>query len=108
RRHPARGSLCPGSRKPGVAGVLRLTRLSRGVPVLTIKLEGQLLGPWVPAVRDACQVRGRRSGRLLLDLADVTYADAAGTQLLRDLLDEGVEIAACSGFVGELLRPGGP
>jgi hypothetical protein len=87
--------------------VLKVTRLSRGVPALTVKVEGQLLGPWVPAVRDACRARGRRSGRLLLDLAAVTYADAAGAQLLRDLVGEGVEIAACSGFVGELLRPEG-
>jgi hypothetical protein len=88
--------------------VLRLTRLSRGVPVLTIKLEGQLLGPWVGAVRDACRARGRRSGRLLLDLAAVTYADPAGVELLCELVGEGVEIAACSGFVGELLRPVSP
>ena len=88
--------------------MLKVTRLSRGVPVLTVKLEGQLLEPWVAAVRDACRARGRRSGRLRLDLAAVTYADAAGAQLLRDLVGEGVEIAACSGFVGELLRPGSP
>jgi anti-anti-sigma regulatory factor len=85
--------------------VLKVTRLSQGVPALTVKVEGQLLGPWVPAVRDACRARGRRSSRLLLDLAAVTYADAAGAQLLRDLVGEGVEIVACSGFVGELLRP---
>jgi anti-anti-sigma regulatory factor len=86
--------------------VLKITRLSRGGRVLTMKVEGELLEPWVPTVRDACQQRGRRSGRLRLDLAAVTYADAAGAQLLRDLVGEGVEIAACSGFVGELLRPG--
>jgi anti-anti-sigma regulatory factor len=88
--------------------VLKLTRFSQGVSVLTIKLEGQILGPWVPAMRDACRERGRRSGRLLLDLAAVTYADAAGVQLLRELVAEGVEIAASSGFVGELLYPGDP
>src|SRR5262249_22119178 len=54
------------------------------------------------AARDACAIRGRR--RLRLDLAAVTYADAAGLQLLRDLMAEGVGIAACSSFVGELLH----
>jgi len=86
--------------------VLKLTRRCRGVRALTIQLEGELLGPWLPAVRDACRQRGRRSGRLLLDLAGVTYADAAGVQLLRELLGEGVEIAACSSFVRELIEPG--
>jgi hypothetical protein len=72
--------------------------------VLTIKLEGEILGPWVGTVRDACTQRGRRCRRLRLDLAAVTYADAAGTQLLRDLMGEGIEIAACSGFLAELLH----
>ena len=85
--------------------MLKVTQLSRTVRVLTIKLEGELLEPWVPTVRDACKRRGRRSGRVQLDLAAVTYADAAGVQLLRDLLGEGVDIAACSSFVGELLHP---
>jgi hypothetical protein len=40
-----------------------------------------------------------------LDLVAVTYVDAAGVQSLRDLMAEGVEIAACSNFVGELLHP---
>ena len=88
--------------------MLKLTRPSPGESVLTIKLEGQILGPWVPVVRDACRERDRRSGRLLLDLAAVTYADAAGVQLLRELVAEGVEIVASSCFVGELLHPGGP
>jgi hypothetical protein len=90
------------------AGVLKVTRLSRSGRVPTVKLEGQVLEPWVAVVRDACARRGRRSKRLRLDLAAVTYVDAAGARLLRDLLREGVEIAACSGFVGEVLRPGRP
>src|SRR5262245_66657811 len=101
---PGTGLALSRPRHQGVAGVLRLTRLSRNVPVLTIKLEGQLAGSVVSAVRDACRERGRRSGRLRLDLASVTYADATGVQLLRELVGDGVEIVACSGFVGELLR----
>ena len=87
--------------------MLKITRLSRNVPVLTIKLEGEILGPWVGVVRDACTKRGRRSARLSLDLAAVTYADAAGVQLLRDLVGEGIEIAACASFIAELLHPEG-
>ena len=82
--------------------MLRITRLSQKGRGLTIKLEGEIVGAWVAAARDACAVRGRR--RLRLDLAGVTYVDAAGIQLLRDQMAEGVEIAACSSFVGELLN----
>ena len=84
--------------------MLKITRLTRNGRRSTIKLEGEILASWVDAVRDACRKRGRRSARPLLDLAAVTYVDAAGVQLLRDLMAEGVEIASCSSFVGELLR----
>jgi hypothetical protein len=84
--------------------VLKITRLSRMGPMPTIKLEGEILEPWVSSVRDACAPQGGRSESLCLDLAAVTYADAAGTQLLLDLLREGIEIVACSSFIGELLH----
>src|SRR5262245_52951688 len=72
--------------------VLEITRLSHKGRGLTIKLEGEVLGAWVGAAREACAARGRRPRRL--DLAAVPYVDAAGVQLLRDVLAEGVEIAA--------------
>ena len=71
--------------------MLRITRLSRKRRLLTLKFEGDLRGPGPPARR--------------LDLAAVTYVDAAGLQLLRDLVARGADIAACSSFVGELLHP---
>jgi hypothetical protein len=86
--------------------VLKISRFTHEKRGLTIKVEGEILEPWVSSVRDDCAPQGRRSGPLFLDLAAVTYADAAGTQLLRDLLSEGVEIAACSSFLAELLRLG--
>jgi hypothetical protein len=65
-----------------VAGVLKITRLSRKGRGLTIKLEGEILGPWVGSLRDTCATLGRWPRRL--DLAGVTYVDAADLQLLRD------------------------
>ncbi|PWT86622.1 MAG: hypothetical protein C5B56_12155 [Proteobacteria bacterium] len=84
--------------------MLKITRLTCKGRGLTIKLEGELLEPWVGSVRDTCMARGRRPRHLCLDLAAVTYVDAAGVQLLSDLLAAGAEIAACSNFVGELLH----
>ena len=84
--------------------MLRIARLSRKARGLTIKLEGEILAPWVGTVRDACTKRGRRRRRLHLDLAAVTYADAAGTELLRDLMRERIEITACSSFLTALLH----
>ena len=84
--------------------MLKITQLSRSGRVLIIKLEGEILEPWVSSVRDACAPQGRRSEPFWLDLSAVTYADAAGIHLLRDLLCEGIEIVACSSFLGELLH----
>ena len=85
--------------------MFKITWLSQKGRGLTLKLEGELLELWVDSVRDACAARGRGPRRLRLDLAAVSYVDAAGVQLLRDLLAKGAEIAACSSFVGELIDP---
>jgi anti-anti-sigma regulatory factor len=85
--------------------VLKITRLSQRAGILTIKLEGELLAPWVGIVRDACAQRERRSEQLRLDLAAVTFVDTVGIRLLRELMDEGVEIASCSSFIAHLLDP---
>ena len=82
--------------------MLRITWLSLKGRVQTIKLEGEIVSAWVGVAREACTTWGRRSRRL--DLAAVTYVDAAGLQLLRDLMADGVDIAACSSFVAELLH----
>ena len=84
--------------------MLRITRLTSGDSAQTIKLEGNLLGPWVDEVRGACAQAMARPGRTRLDLAAVTFVDTAGVALLRELIRQGVEIAACSGYVAELLQ----
>jgi anti-anti-sigma regulatory factor len=84
--------------------VLKITRLSGKGRVRIIKLEGEVLEPWVGAVRDACTQKGGRSRRLVLDLTAVTYVDWPGLQLLCDLVREGIEIGSCSSFVAELLN----
>ncbi len=83
--------------------MLRITTVRRGLQTI-LKLEGKLLEPWIEEFHAACTQAEIRSGHVGLDLADLTYADAAGTQLLRSLVQRGVPIIACSAFVAELLR----
>jgi hypothetical protein len=69
----------------------------------TVKLEGKLLGPWVEEVRHHFMAVDR--GLLpRLDLSCVTFVDRDGTELLRQLLRQGIQIESCSAFVAELLR----
>jgi anti-anti-sigma factor len=83
--------------------VLKITRFSQTGRKLILKLEGEIRAPWVETVRDACTDRRVGRKRLRLDLAAVSYVDAAGVRLLQSLRREGIEIAACSNFIGELL-----
>jgi hypothetical protein len=84
--------------------VLKITEIARNDSRRTFKLEGKLLGPWVDELRNVC---GQPLGRLEqvgLDLAAVTFVNAAGAELLRELIRQGVIVARCSAFVAELLH----
>ena len=68
-----------------------------------MRLEGKLLEPWVDEVRTLFPPA---AGDLLprLDLSALTFVDAIGTELLRQLLRQGVAIESCSPFVAALLQ----
>jgi ABC-type transporter Mla MlaB component len=84
--------------------VLKMTMLAQVDEIRTLKLEGELSGPWVEEVRQACVAPGVVTSLIRLDLSAVRFVDAVGVSLLRDLMNHGVEIGACSSFVAELLH----
>jgi RNA polymerase sigma-70 factor (ECF subfamily) len=81
--------------------MLRIDHVSHAGQAPMLKLEGRLLGPWVEELRQACRSLALRPERL--DLSAVTFVDAAGTRLLAELIGQGVQVIACSGYVRELL-----
>ena len=84
--------------------MLRITEVADGSGLL-LKLEGTLREPWVEELaRVARRPLPEGHGPIRLDLSSVTFADEAGVRLLRELLRQGVEIAATSAFVAALLR----
>ena len=71
-----------------------------------LRLEGQVSGQWVDELRRACgehQSNGHRS-RLSLDLAEVSFIDADGVTLFRELTARRVLVTNCSPFVAEQLK----
>jgi hypothetical protein len=84
--------------------MLRITELHDGVSGRTLRLEGKLLGPWVEELRQACIPNGSATRAIQLNLAAVSYADAAGTLLIRELIQRGVILTACSRYIAELLH----
>ena len=68
---------------------LRIT-IDKGEHDAVIKLEGKIAGPWAAELSRAWkeQAPSLASRKLSLDLRDITYSDAKGTQALRDIYSQ--------------------
>ena len=73
------------------------------------KVEGQATGQWVDELRRVCDEalahqNGGRSLRLVLDLDGLSFLDAAGIALFRELATRNVSFTNCSVFIAEQLK----
>ena len=84
--------------------MLRITRLDGGDLTVLLRLEGQVSGPWVDALRRACTEWNTGDGLLVLDLEGVSFIDHIGVALFRELAQQRVRITNGSAFVTEQLR----
>ena len=87
--------------------MLRITRQQKG-GVTWLKIEGKLVGPWVEECRAACMGEASSGRSTCLDLAEITYVDPPGAELLEFLRRQGFRIARRSRFVAELLKADPP
>ncbi len=69
-----------------------------------LRLEGQVLGPWVEELRQVCEQALATGGSLMLDLADMSFIDPNGLELCRTLRRQHVVFTRCSPFVMEQLK----
>ncbi len=83
--------------------MLMITCIEENDTTRTLKLEGKLQGPWVQEFKSACDGSETLPFRLRLDLASVSFVDAAGVDCLQELIRDGVPVVACSAFVASLL-----
>ena len=70
--------------------MLRIT-IDQNSETVTLKLEGRIAGPWVAELtRVWAEVKPElKSQKLIIDLKDTTYADAAGVAELREICASG-------------------
>jgi anti-anti-sigma regulatory factor len=88
--------------------MLRITVVESSRDTLRLRVEGRVTGGWVEELRRTCDLQALSDGiRLTLDLADVSYIDAAGIELLKELRVRCVILHSPSSFVAEQLK-GGP
>jgi hypothetical protein len=103
-RRERHGNRIKGDRPKEDGDVLKITEVSRSDSAITFKLEGKVLAPWVDELRRICTEPPHESRPIHLDLDAVTFVDAAGVELMRELIRQGITIARCSGFIAVLLH----
>lgn len=86
--------------KIGAFYLLRITVLDSLMSVVKLRIEGRLTGRSVEELRRSCDLHLLDEGKLLiLDLADVNFADAEGIELLRDLQARNVTLQNVAPFL---------
>jgi ABC-type transporter Mla MlaB component len=84
--------------------MLRISEVSQKGEGTALRLEGELMGPWVGEVKKACEPYLGKNNRLTLDLADVSLVDRAGIALLKELKRAEVRLVNGSPFLTEQLK----
>jgi anti-anti-sigma regulatory factor len=70
---------------------------------VVLRLEGQIVGPWVDELQRTCE-QLLAAGSIVLDLSHVSFVEWRGADLLRSLDRRGVPLLCCSPFVAEQLK----
>jgi anti-anti-sigma regulatory factor len=84
---------------------MKITVVESSSKEVRLRVEGRLTGRWVEELRRTCDLQALSDGiRLTLDLADVSFADAAGIELLKELRIRLVTLLSPSSLVAEQLK----
>ena len=87
--------------------MIRITRID-GAREATLRIEGRITRPRIPALREACDQCLTEHGAVTLDLSRVDFADEAGVETLRELARGRAALVGCSGFLRALLQENTP
>jgi anti-anti-sigma regulatory factor len=88
-----------------VERMLRVTVVESSGEAVRLRVEGRVVSGSVEELRRSCEIHAVSDGiRLTLDLADVSFVDAEGIELLKDLRTRCVTLLSPSPFVAEQLK----
>ena len=76
-----------------------MLRMTRSTDAAVLLLEGKLTDPWTEELRAEIE----RASVTRLDLSGLSFLDAHGAQLLRELERSGIAVIGASAFVRGLL-----
>jgi hypothetical protein len=87
--------------------MLRITVVESSRSAVSLRVEGRITGSWVEELRRACDAHTFLDEvQLSLELADVSFADAAGIVLLKELRTRGVGLLRATPYLAEQLKVG--
>ena len=86
--------------------MLRITVEQGAGQLESLRLEGRIVGPWVAELTRRCEAIRCAGRELELEMSGVSFLDREAVRLVRSLIEQGVDVRACSAFVGEQLRGG--
>jgi ABC-type transporter Mla MlaB component len=85
--------------------VLRISSAAEAGSLVTLKVEGALVGDWVPLLEAECLRHLDARTLVELDFAGVSFVDRDGVAMVRSLITRGVQVAGASTLVNALLGP---
>lgn len=83
--------------------MLRITPMTDDGQTVHVKVEGRVVGEWVPELDQVCGSCLSERQRVILDFSDVTFIDRRGVDALKGVLGERVQIIGASLLVRALL-----
>jgi ABC-type transporter Mla MlaB component len=90
--------------------MLRITVVDLSDSVVVLRVEGGITGCWVEELRRTCAAHAFAAHafadevQLSLELSKVSFADAAGIALLKELRSRGADLIRPTPFVAEQLK----
>ena len=72
----------------------------------TLRLEGSLSGLWVEELRRICEATLVDGEKLTVDCGGISFSDAEGITLMRELRRHNVDLTNCSPFLKFQLEQG--
>ena len=84
--------------------MLRVTVVESSDSSVRLRVEGRLTGRSIEEMRESCELHLGEGVHLTLDLVDVSFADADGIELLKDLRSRDVTILNLVPYLALQLR----
>ncbi len=83
--------------------MLRITPMSDDGQTVHLKVEGRVVGDWVPELDQVCGSCLSQKKKVVLDFTEVTFMDRRGVNVLKGLLRERVQITGARLIIQALL-----